>query len=341
MAELELKLTLFVDDQLGSRVENAAALLVVSVVQVKFARGQIEGLALGVVVGFPESDPAVGGEPDLAAGWRGNQRNVTEVVAKCAGDGNPANWLHVLECFDQTLVLALLERSDEDLPVFLGGVPVDDHLDTDGFTQLGAGTHGGGVNRFCRFVIGRDGGHGRCQEQCEQKTAVAEFPSSNALSFAVDHYIFLSKQCFQIVSRRMPAVYGAGDLSKLSMSVQSGAAVQVLSGLNSVVGFGVFGGVLAEVLLVDDAVLVDDEGRDAGVAVPLRIGDEGETSGHLPVDNVVFRSSLGIGALFGEDAIEVTVERLLLACLRVESFCGGKCYPGPSGLLGCPSGDFQ
>ena len=68
-AELELKLALFVDDQLGSRVENSAALALIGVVQIKFAGGQVVGLALTVVVGFAESDQAVGGETDLAAGW--------------------------------------------------------------------------------------------------------------------------------------------------------------------------------------------------------------------------------------------------------------------------------
>src|ERR1700730_11826056 len=164
LAELELELPLFVDDQLGSRVENAAALLLVRVVQVKFASGQIEGLALGVVVGFTESDPTVGSEPDLAAGWRGNQGNVVEVVANRAGYGNAANGLHTLECFDQTLVLALLERSDEDLPVRFRRELVDGHLDTDSFTQLGASTHCGGVNYLRLPVICGDSRYGRCQE---------------------------------------------------------------------------------------------------------------------------------------------------------------------------------
>src|SRR5216684_7719710 len=43
LAELELKLTLFVDDQLGSRVKHSAALLLIFIVQIKFASGQIEG----------------------------------------------------------------------------------------------------------------------------------------------------------------------------------------------------------------------------------------------------------------------------------------------------------
>src|SRR5258708_31876812 len=105
LAELELKLTLFVDDQLGSRVKHAAALLLIFIVQINFASGQIEGFALGVVVGFTESDPAVGGEPDLATGWCGNQGNVVEVIAKGTIDGKAANWLHLGERVDQTLVL--------------------------------------------------------------------------------------------------------------------------------------------------------------------------------------------------------------------------------------------
>src|SRR5271157_6314768 len=82
-------------------------------------------------------------------------------------------------------------------------------------------------------------------------------------------------------------------------------------------------GVLAEVFLVHNSVLVDDEGRDAGIAILLRIGDEGKASGHLSVDDVIFRAAFGIRTLLGEDAIEVAVKWLLLAGLRCESFgCG-------------------
>jgi hypothetical protein len=115
--QLELKLTLFVDDQLGSRVKDTAALLLVFIVQVKFAGGQIEGHALAVSVGFTESNLAVGGESNLATGGRGNQRNVAEIEAKRTSNGNTANWLHLGECVDQTLTLALLKRIDQDLPV--------------------------------------------------------------------------------------------------------------------------------------------------------------------------------------------------------------------------------
>src|SRR5271157_6372273 len=82
-------------------------------------------------------------------------------------------------------------------------------------------------------------------------------------------------------------------------------------------------GVLAEVLLVHNSVLVDDEGREAGIAILLRIGDEGEASGHLSVHDVIFRAAFGIRTLLAEDAIEVAVKWLLLAGLWGESFGGG------------------
>ena len=164
LAEFELELTLFVDNQLGSRVKHTAALLLMFIVQIKFTSGQIEGLALGVVVSFTESDPPIGGEPDLAAGWRGNQCNVVKVIAKCARDGNAADWLHLFERFDQTLVLALLESINEDLPVRFRRELVDGHLNGDTFTQLGACTHCGGVNYFRLLVIRGNSRYGRYQE---------------------------------------------------------------------------------------------------------------------------------------------------------------------------------
>src|SRR5258705_9248921 len=174
-AKLELKLTLFVDDQLGSRVKDSAALALIGIVQVKFASGQVVGHAWAAVVGFTKSDRPVGSEADFAAGGRRNQRNVAEVVAECAGNGNAANRLHVGECFDQTLTLALLKRIDEDLPVLWCRELVDGHLHAHIFTHLGAGTHRGGVNRLCFPVICGDSRYSRCEEQREQKTAVAEF----------------------------------------------------------------------------------------------------------------------------------------------------------------------
>ena len=59
----------------------------------------------------------------------------------------------------------------------------------------------------------------------------------------------------------------------------------------------------------------------------LGVCDESEASGHLAVDDVIFRASLGVGALFSEDPVEVTVKRLLLPRLRIESFRRSQRYP--------------
>ena len=56
LSELKLELALFVDDQLGSRVENARALLLVRIVQVEFAGGQVVGSRGGVLVSLGELD---------------------------------------------------------------------------------------------------------------------------------------------------------------------------------------------------------------------------------------------------------------------------------------------
>ena len=109
LIELKLELALFVDDQLGSRVKNARALVFVGIVQVEFAGRQVEGFCCGVVTSFDESDRAVGGEANFAARVGADQPNISEVRANGAGDGNSADGLHLLERVDQTLILAFLE----------------------------------------------------------------------------------------------------------------------------------------------------------------------------------------------------------------------------------------
>src|SRR5271154_1962804 len=85
-----------------------------------------------------------------------------------------------------------------------------------------------------------------------------------------------------------------------------------------------FGRAVAEILVVEDAVLVEDECRDTRVAALLRICDKGEAPGHFSVDDVILRATFGVGALFREHAIEVAVKWLLLPCLGVEPFCRGE-----------------
>ena len=147
LPEFEIKLTLLVNDQLSRREENASVLLLVGIVQVKLTRGQVVGRGLGIGIDFAESEYTVGDEANFAARWSRYETNETEVVAKCASDSNAANGLHLCERVHQTLILPLREGFHEDCSVFLGRELIDDHLDVDYRTRLGAGAHRGGVNR--------------------------------------------------------------------------------------------------------------------------------------------------------------------------------------------------
>ena len=69
LAKFKLELAIFPDSQLTRGIENACALVLVGVVQIKLAGGQAVRLALRVVIGFTESDQPVGGEPYLATAW--------------------------------------------------------------------------------------------------------------------------------------------------------------------------------------------------------------------------------------------------------------------------------
>ena len=85
LIELKLELALFVDDQLGSRVKNARALVFVGIVQVEFAGRQVVGGGSGVVTSFGESDRAVGGKANFAARVGADQPNMARLLSSCAG----------------------------------------------------------------------------------------------------------------------------------------------------------------------------------------------------------------------------------------------------------------
>src|SRR3982751_5079220 len=67
--------------------------------------------------------------------------------------------------------------------------------------------------------------------------------------------------------------------------------------------------VVAEAALVEDAVVVGEEGHDAGVAVLRRVGDDGEPADEVAVDEVVGRAAGGLGALGGQQPVAVAVIR--------------------------------
>src|SRR5579864_5722777 len=73
----------------------------------------------------------------------------------------------------------------------------------------------------------------------------------------------------------------------------------------------------AEVLLVYDAILIDDERHDARGTPSGRIRHEREAAHHPRLGDVVVRAALRMRTLRGEDAVVVAVVRLLSVSLRM------------------------
>jgi hypothetical protein len=195
LSELKLELAVFVDDQLGSRVENARALVLVGIVQIEFTGGQVVGDGCGVRISLSEADPAVRGEANFASGVGGDQTNVSKVSSNRAGDGDAPNGGHLRQRIDQALVLALLKGINKECSVFLSGELVDGHLDAYVLTHLRASTHCGGVNRLdFPVLLGIDQGDHRQQQSSEQQTAVAESANCELGIRAVCHRIVLSPE---------------------------------------------------------------------------------------------------------------------------------------------------
>src|SRR4029077_4040262 len=137
---------------------------------------------------FTESEQTVRHEPNLAAGFRGDQANVTEVVANCAGDGNATHGLHLGKRIHQALILALLKGIDEDSSILVRGAIVDGHLHADYSAHLSASSHGSRVDNLPTPVICRKIESGRRQQSDYEKgTAVAEFAKSGFSRVALCH----------------------------------------------------------------------------------------------------------------------------------------------------------
>src|ERR1700677_1053058 len=56
-----------------------------------------------------------------------------------------------------------------------------------------------------------------------------------------------------------------------------------------------------QVLLIDDAILIDDESHDAGIAISCRIGDQRKATGHMPVGDIVHGAAVCVLALPRQD----------------------------------------
>ena len=66
---------------------------------------------------------------------------------------------------------------------------------------------------------------------------------------------------------------------------------------------------LAQILLQQQAILVDKECHHPGIAVFSWIGDEGESTSHLPIDNVVLRAAWRVTTLPRQHVKVIAVER--------------------------------
>jgi hypothetical protein len=136
-----------------------------------------------------ESEQTVGDEANLAAGWRRDQANVTQVLAKCAGDGNAPDGFHPGERIHQSFILAFLKSVHEDSSILVSRELKDGHLHVDCPTELSTGSHRSCVdNPYTSVVRGNDESD-RQQERDETETAVAEFANSRFAQVA------LSRRC--------------------------------------------------------------------------------------------------------------------------------------------------
>src|SRR5216684_2140731 len=70
-----------------------------------------------------------------------------------------------------------------------------------------------------------------------------------------------------------------------------------------------------QVLLVNGARFVDNKSHHARGAVLDRVGDEGESCAHLPIDDIVLGSARRVRSLAREDPEKIAIERNVLANL--------------------------
>ena len=62
LVQIELQIAVFVDQQLGGRIQDAGALALVLVIEIYLASRQVKALGLRIRVGLTEGDLAVGDE---------------------------------------------------------------------------------------------------------------------------------------------------------------------------------------------------------------------------------------------------------------------------------------
>src|SRR5271166_4223215 len=100
-------------------------------------------------------------------------------------------------------------------------------------------------------------------------------------------------------------------------------------------------GLLTEILLVHDSILVDDECHHARRHVFRRIGHESETLGHFAVYDVTFRTARAILTLTRQEEVIVTAVRNGSPVLGFGIALGkGRYHQRPDGALGFTVSSF-
>src|SRR5208282_4450308 len=91
-------------------------------------------------------------------------------------------------------------------------------------------------------------------------------------------------------------------------------------------------GIGTQVLLIDLAVLIDDEGHHSRVAIAGRVSKQRESSGHLARDDIAFGAIRRVGSLTGQQPVKVAVEGMRLASMLI-AFAGRFSDKGTEGTL--------
>src|ERR1700694_1550186 len=123
--EINLQFPLLINLELGRRIQNASALALVGIVQVEFARRQVVGSRSAVPINLTEAEEAISDKANLPSSWGRNHPDVTAVIPQSARDLDVTSRFHLAERVDQPLILALLERIDQNLLVCLGRVIIN------------------------------------------------------------------------------------------------------------------------------------------------------------------------------------------------------------------------
>ncbi len=95
---------------------------------------------------------------------------------------------------------------------------------------------------------------------------------------------------------------------------------------------------LAQVLLKQDSILVDDESHDSRIGVISRISNKCKSPHHLSIGDVVFCAARSIAGLLRENAEKIAMERHVRILLYGISVCGCEGCQRPQRALGLSCG---